>query len=62
MGAIIDMNVGVFWETSAGFLKSVVLELFPKYSQSYGNLNVKQKSGKIQLPLKSRQVVLLFSI
>ena len=30
----IDMNVNVFWETSMGFLKSVVLQLFPRYSQS----------------------------
>ena len=33
----IDMNVGVFWETSVGFLKIVVVQLFPKYSQSYAN-------------------------
>ena len=37
------MNIGVFWETSAGFLKSVVLQLFPKYSQVYANLNVKNR-------------------
>ena len=30
-----------FWETSAGFLKSVVSKLFPKYNQNYDNLNVK---------------------
>ena len=43
MGGFIDMNVGVFWETSVGFLKTVavVLQLFPKYSQNYVNLNVK---------------------
>ena len=29
------MNV----ETSVGFLKYIVLRLFPKYSQSYVNLN-----------------------
>ena len=61
MGGPIDMNVDVFWETSVGFLKSVVLQLFPKYSQSYVNLNVKKES-KIQLPLKSRRFVLTFSI
>ena len=44
MGKPIDMNVGVFWETSVGFLKSVVLQLFPKYSQSNVNLNVKSRS------------------
>ena len=27
MGGPIDMNVGVFWETSVGFLKSVLLQL-----------------------------------
>ena len=42
MGNPIDMNVDVFLETSVGFLKSVVLQLFPKYSQSYVNLNVKR--------------------
>ena len=34
MGSPIDMNVDMHWETSAGFLKSVVLQLFPKYCQS----------------------------
>ena len=33
MGGLIDMNVGVFWETSVGFFKSVVVQRFPKYSQ-----------------------------
>ena len=44
MGSPIDMNVDVFWETSVGFLKSVVLQLFPKYSQSNINMNVKSRS------------------
>ena len=44
MGSPIDMNVGVFWETSAGFLTSVALQLFPKYSQSYVNLNIKSRA------------------
>ena len=43
MGSPIDMNDGVFWETSVSFLKSVVLQLFPKYNQSYVNLNVKSR-------------------
>ena len=60
MGGSIDTNVDVFWETSVGFLKIVVLKLFPKYNHSYVNLNVKM--GKIQLPLKSRQVVIVYSI
>ena len=38
-----DMNIDVFWETSVGFLKSVVLQLFPKYSQSNVNVNVKSR-------------------
>ena len=41
MGASIFMNVSAFLETSVGFLKSAVLPLFPKYSQSYAYLNVK---------------------
>ena len=39
-----DMNIDVFWETSVGFLKSVILQLFPKHSQSNVNLNVKSRS------------------
>ena len=35
MGSPIDMNVDVFWETSVGFLRSVVLQLFPKYSTAF---------------------------
>ena len=35
------MDVGVFWDTSMGFLKSVILQPFPKYNESYVNLNVK---------------------
>ena len=45
MGGPIDMNVGEFWETSVSFLKHVVLELFPKYSQNYVNLNVKSSAN-----------------
>ena len=37
-GGPIDMNV----ESSVGFLKYIVLRLFPKYSQSYVNLNAKK--------------------
>ena len=40
MGASIDMNGGVLWETSVGFLENVVWQLFPNFSQSYVNLNV----------------------
>ena len=49
MASPIDMNVDVFWETSAGFLKCVVLQLFPKYSQSYVNLNLNLHSGHIRV-------------
>ena len=44
MGDPIDINVDVFWETYVGFLKSIVLQLFPKYSQSNVNLNVKTRA------------------
>ena len=44
MGSPIDMNADVFWETSMGFLKSVVLQLSPKYSQSNVNLDIKSRS------------------
>ena len=47
--------------TSAGFLKSVVLQLFSKYIQSYVNLNVKKKN-KILLPLNCRRVVLALNV
>ena len=57
MGGPIDMNVGMCQETFADLLKSMVLQLFSKYSQRNVNLNV-----KIQLPLKSKQVDLVFSI
>ena len=43
MGGLIDIYVDMFWDTSAGFLKCVVLQLFLKYSQSYANLNVKSR-------------------
>ena len=29
MGYSIDKNIGMFWETSMDFLKSVVLQIFP---------------------------------
>ena len=57
MGGPIDMNVGMCQETFVDLLKSMVLQLFSKYSQRNVNLNV-----KIQLPLKSKQVDLVFSI
>ena len=40
----IDMNVEVFWETSVAFLECLILQLFPKYSQGYVNLNVKSRA------------------
>ena len=47
----IVMNVGNEWETSEDFLKSAVLQLFPRYSQSYINMNV-QSSPRLNSPLK----------
>ena len=44
MGSPIDINVELFWETSVGFLKNVVLQPFSKYSQSYVNLNLKSRT------------------
>ena len=44
IGGTILMDVGAFWETYVGSLKSVVLQLFPKYNQSYVNLNVKSRT------------------
>ena len=44
MGGSIDINFGVFWETPVDFLKSVVLQLFPKYNQSNVDLNVKNRA------------------
>ena len=41
MDGPIDINFDVFWEIYVDFLKSVVLQLLPKYSQSNVNLNVK---------------------
>ena len=49
MSGPIDMNVEVFWEASVCFQKSVVLQLFPKYSQSNVILNVKSRA-KLNYP------------
>ena len=51
MDGSIDTNVSVFRETSEDFLKSVDLQLFEKYSQSYPNLNVKSRP-EFNSPLK----------
>ena len=53
MGGSIDMNVGVFWETSVGFLKNAVVQLYA---------NLKVKVGQNNQLLTNRQVVLMFSI
>ena len=50
MGGPIDMNFGVFWENPVDFLKSVVLQLFPKYSQS--NAKVISKIGQSSTAFK----------
>ena len=51
MDGSIDTSVGVFSETSVGFLKGAVLQFSPKYGQSYANLNVKSRP-KFNRPLK----------
>ena len=43
MGQDINVNVGVFKNSFVGFLKSVVMYIFPKFRQSYVNLNVKSR-------------------
>ena len=48
------MGVGMFLEVSVGSLKSLVLKLFPNYSQTYGNLSI--KVGQNSTALKNRQV------
>ena len=50
MGFPNNMNIGLFWETSISFLKGVGLQVFSKYSQTYANLNVRNR------------VILVFSI
>ena len=46
MSSPIDMNVDVFWETSVGVLKDVILQRFPKYSQSIVKLNFTVEVGQ----------------
>ena len=43
MGVSIDINVGLFCETSVGLPESAVLEHFTKYCQTYVNLNAKSR-------------------
>ena len=50
MGGAIDMDVGVFWETSVGFLKSVVLQLFPNIAKAM--LMGMSKIGQNSIALK----------
>ena len=47
-GQPIDINVDELWETSVGILKSVVLQLFPKFSHSNVNVNVGQNSSVLK--------------
>ena len=47
------MNVDVFWETSVGFFKNAVVQLYA---------NLKVKVGQNNQLLTNRQVVLMFSI
>ena len=57
MGGSVDMNDDVFW-----LFKKCSLQLFPKYSQSYTNLNAKVGQNSTQQLLKNIQVVLVFFI
>ena len=49
MNGPVDINVGIFRETSVSFPKSIVSQLFPKYSLSFVYLNVKN-SYKLNSP------------
>ena len=44
MGSPINMKTDFFRETFVALLKCVLLQLFPKYSQSYVNLTVKSRA------------------
>ena len=44
MGFPNNMKIGLFWETSTSFLKGIGLQVFSKYSQTYDNLNVKNRA------------------
>ena len=55
------MNADEFWETSAGFLKSVVLQLFPRDIAKVISIWM-SKVEQIQLPLKRTRIVLVFFI
>ena len=44
MGGPIDINADVFWKTYVDFLKSMVLQIFPKYRQIYVNFDVKSRT------------------
>ena len=54
MGGSFHMNAAVLRETFVGFLKGVVSQLFPKYSKTYVNLNVKS-SPKLNGFLKTEE-------
>ena len=60
MGGFIDVNVSMFWGTWVKFRKSVVLQLFSKYNQSYDNLNVRSRP-KFNSPLKINKLFQCFS-
>ena len=49
MDSSIDMNVDIFWETSVGFLKRVVSQVFLKYDiMSMWMLKVAQNQGPLK--------------
>ena len=58
MGGPIDMNIGVFWETSVGFLK---ISNFSQHTAKVISVSMSQVAGS-SMALKNRQAALAFSI
>ena len=59
MGDPIDINVDVFWKTYVDFLKSMVLQIFPKYRQIYVNFDVKSRT-KFNCPQNAEKLLQYF--
>ena len=60
MGDSIDMNDGIFWETSVGFLKSVVLQLFQNIAKV--KLILLSKVSQNLTAFKNRQFFSVFHL
>ena len=53
MDGSIDMNIGMFWGTSVGFLKSVVCQFLPNIAKVMQSIcKVKPKLGLHSTPRK----------